>query len=87
MSTESIIAFAADQVRVSIQNAAFQYERPSVVFRPALSADGTMWCALFGENLQDGVSGFGETPEKAMVDFDINWLNAKTPTVARKRQS
>jgi len=22
-----------------------------------------MWCALYGDNLQDGVVGFGESPE------------------------
>ena len=32
-----------------------------------------MWCALFGENLQDGVAGFGETPAKAMWAFDVAW--------------
>jgi len=23
-----------------------------------------MWCALYGDNLQDGVVGFGESPEE-----------------------
>jgi hypothetical protein len=35
---------------------------------------GRMWCILYGENLQDGVAGFGETPDKASYDFDKNWL-------------
>lgn len=48
-------------------------QRPSVLYRPSLSIDGNMWCALYGANLQDGVAGFGETPEKAMLDFDKNW--------------
>ncbi len=46
---------------------------PSVVFRPRLSIDGDQWCALYGENLQDGVAGFGSSPEKAMQDFDDAW--------------
>jgi hypothetical protein len=32
-----------------------------------------MWCALFGDNLQEGVVGFGETPAKAMYAFDTAW--------------
>jgi hypothetical protein len=47
--------------------------RPSVVFRPILSVDGNQYCAVFGTDLQNGVAGFGDTPEAAMSDFDRNW--------------
>jgi hypothetical protein len=67
------ICHAASMVQVSWQEAAAEYTRPSVVFKPRLSKDGDMWCALFGENLQEGVSGFGKTPYYAMYDFDMNW--------------
>lgn len=50
-----------------------KYERPSAIYRPNLSMDGIMWCALYGENLQEGCSGFGESPDLAMHDFDKNW--------------
>lgn len=46
---------------------------PSAVYRPALSIDGNQWCALYGDNLQDGVAGFGDSPALAMADFDNNW--------------
>ena len=29
--------------------------------------------ALYGENLQDGVAGFGDSPALAMADFDLQW--------------
>lgn len=32
-----------------------------------LSKDGNMWCFLWGDNLQEGVCGFGETI------FDAAW--------------
>lgn len=48
-------------------------KRPCVLFRPSISMDGNMWCALYGDNLQDGVAGFGPSPEAAMADFDTNW--------------
>lgn len=46
---------------------------PHYLYRPRLSIDGNQWCALYGEDLQDGVAGFGDSPAKAMADFDKNW--------------
>lgn len=51
--------------------------RPFVLLRPRMFPDGDQWCALYGDNLQDGVAGFGDTPANAAVDFDVQWLNAK----------
>ena len=49
---------------------------PSILWKPKLFIDGNQWCALYGENLQDGISGFGESPDKAMRNFDLNWHEA-----------
>ena len=46
---------------------------PASIYRPQLSIDGSQWCALYGDNLQDGVAGFGCSPEEAMHDFNRNW--------------
>jgi len=46
---------------------------PSVLYRPGLSIDGNQWCALYGEDLQNGCAGFGDSPELAMLDFNRNW--------------
>lgn len=51
-----------------------QFLRPSVLYRPSLSIDGNKWCALYGSNLQDGVSGFGDSPDEAMFHFDKAWI-------------
>lgn len=51
--------------------------RPFVLLKPSLYPDGNMWCALYGENIQDGVAGFGDTPEKAAQAFDLAWLNSR----------
>lgn len=53
--------------------------RPSVLYRPALMADGNMWCALYGKDAQSGVAAFGETPEKAMEAFDEAWATLAPP--------
>ena len=70
------ISFAADQASIAVISAAAEHARPSVLFRPTLSIDGNQWCALYGESLQCGVAGFGDSPANAMWDFDRNW-NAK----------
>ena len=49
--------------------------RPSVLFRPSLSVDGNQFCVLYGTDLQSGIAGFGDTPDKAMRDFDKSWVN------------
>lgn len=61
-----------DEILGSISN----YNRPSAIYRPTLSVDGDQWCALYGENLQEGVSGFGDSPDAAMWNFDKNWCVA-----------
>ena len=34
--------------------------------------DGDKWCALYGEDLQSGIAGFGDTPFLAMADLRDN---------------
>lgn len=68
----------------SVGQAALQavacYVEPSAIYRPSLKIDGSQWCALYGDNLQDSVAGFGDSPALAMANFDKNWyakLSAK----------
>lgn len=63
--------------------AAAEMARPSAIYRPSVAPDGNKWCALYGEDLMQGVSGFGDTPAEAMADFDQNWWKQKTPVAVR----
>ena len=45
-----------------------------VILGARIFRDGNEWCALFGEDLQTGVSGFGKSPLKAMQAFDKAWV-------------
>ena len=65
---------AIAMVQQDFSIAANEMQRPSVLFRPSISIDGNQWCALYGEDLQRGVAGFGDSPALAMHDFDANWL-------------
>lgn len=59
--------------------AASEMQRPSVLYRPSLFVDGGHWCALYGENLQDGVAAFGASPAEAMIEFDKAWASKLVP--------
>lgn len=52
--------------------------RPSMRLKPRIFQDGDQWCALLGDNLQEGVAGFGYSPEKAYLAFDKEWVGEKT---------
>lgn len=45
------------------------FEVPRITISPRLFKDGNMWCALLGNNVQDGIVGFGESPYKALMAF------------------
>lgn len=42
-----------------------------------ISKDGDRYCVLYGENLQKGISGFGDTIEGAITAFCEAWLKTK----------
>jgi hypothetical protein len=73
------ICFAADGIKQEYFFTLSCYQRPSSIFKPSVYPDGNMWCALYGEDLQMGIAGFGETPAKAIEAFDHNWNNQKLP--------
>lgn len=61
--------------------------RPSVKYQQALkiSRDGNKYCVLLGENLMDGVAGFGSTLLQALDNFDAN-MEKPIETLLRKDQ-
>ena len=78
-------SFLPQHIQQEVYRVSEEMTRPSVLFRPHLSADGTMWRALFGADLAVGIAGFGETPDAAMRAFDEAWLKANTPAACRAR--
>lgn len=47
--------------------------RPTLLYRPTVKRDGNQWCALLGENIMEGVCGFGDSPDLACRAFDDAW--------------
>jgi len=64
------ISWIIQEASTAIQEVQYAMQRPSVLYRPRISIDGNQWCVLYGDNLQDGIAGFGNTPALAMADFD-----------------
>lgn len=54
---------------------------PFCRLRPKMYIDGDQWCALYGENLQDGVAGFGATPAGAEAAFNYAWANSRAKSL------
>lgn len=67
-----------------VRDTALFLQRPFFALKPRIMPDGNQWCALYGENLQEGVAGFGDTPEAAACDFDNNWFSQKLHIPAPK---
>lgn len=42
----------------------------STIYRLTPYKDGSAWCVLLGENIQEGVVGFGRTPVEALNNFE-----------------
>ncbi len=62
------------QFRNMTDNIGYEYTRPSFMHKLIPFKDGNKWCALLGDNLQNGIVGFGDNPTQAMTNFDIEYL-------------
>lgn len=68
--------FAAETERNMILELYSEKMRPFMLLQPRLFIDGNKWCALYGDNLQDGVAGFGDSPRAASYKFDEEWAKS-----------
>lgn len=71
-TTEHQLSYLVHQSKM---NAAITAEEFAIVasIKPRLFRDDNQWCMLWGENLRDGVAGFGDSPILAMYDFNKSW--------------
>ena len=77
-------SFVPQHIQQEVYRISEEMTRPSVLLKPKLEADGTMWCASYGDNPMSGVFAFGETPDAAMRAFDEAWAKGKTPAAMLK---
>lgn len=55
------------------------------VLKPSVFRDGDQWCVMYGENLQDGIAGFGKTPYEAVLNFNKAWNIPLSPGALTER--
>lgn len=81
ISFENLSPYEADMrrrvVELEFERACF-LARPSVMLGIVPFKDGDQWCTLYGANLQEGICGFGDTPDAAMQEFDKGWRGQPT---------
>jgi hypothetical protein len=46
------------------------------MLKPELKRDGNQWCVLYGEDLQSGIAGYGDSPHQAIMDFNSQWYKS-----------
>jgi len=65
----------AGQIGQSRLNVAIEAEEMNLfsMLKPKIYKDGNQWCVLYGEDLQSGIAGFGDTPRMAIYDFNKQW--------------
>lgn len=64
-----------DRTEEALLAAAIEAQEFNLVrlLRPRIFIDGNQWCVLHGQNLQDGVAGFGDSPILAVYAFNRAW--------------
>ena len=55
------------------------------ILKPKLYQDGNQWCCLYGENIQEGIAGFGDTPHKAIMEWNHQW-HQKINSISKNRK-
>lgn len=51
------------------------------LLKPKVSRDGNQWCVLYGDNLQEGIAGFGDTIYLAILDWNKSFVTPIKKTV------
>jgi hypothetical protein len=78
MKTTDLKVAAASLERAELYFAAHPGS-PSAARRPQISVRSGTWIALLGQNIEEGIVGFGSSVEAALRAFDAQYLKALRP--------
>ena len=59
-----------EEINLIIEEAEFKLFS---MLKPELYKDGNAWCCLYGENIVEGIVGFGDTPRLAVYEWNKAW--------------
>lgn len=74
------LSYLHGHIQQEVYSVSHAMQAPHVLMRAAVFPDGDKWCALYGEDIQTGVAGFGDTPAKAAAAFDKVWFEGQSST-------
>lgn len=43
------------------------------LLKPSLKQDGSQWCVLYGDSIEEGIAGFGISPNVAIQNWNKKW--------------
>jgi hypothetical protein len=75
----SDFSWQAAQLSEAISSVSNQMQRIFILLRPKVFLDGNQWCCLYGDDIQSGVCGFGDSPDKASWAFEKAWYEENKP--------
>lgn len=70
LCAENEIMLHQEKMNIVIEQA--EYNLFSML-KPKIFKDGKQWCVLYGNNIQDGIAGFGDTPYLAILNWNSQW--------------
>jgi len=50
------------------------------LLKPKIYIDGNQWCVLLGDDIVEGIVGFGDTPYLAILDWNRAWTEQALKT-------
>jgi hypothetical protein len=68
------ISWAVARWHDAINQIEYEVLRPFHLIKPKITLDGNMYCCLYGDNLHEGIAGFGKSPDDAGRAFDKAWV-------------
>ena len=66
-SNQALESTSLQSIKKSLNN--YKLGISNIIYQISIAKDGNSWCALLGQDLQNGISGFGETVQQALRDL------------------
>uniref|UniRef100_A0A6M3K045 Uncharacterized protein n=1 Tax=viral metagenome TaxID=1070528 RepID=A0A6M3K045_9ZZZZ len=73
MLNDNDSSWTALRMQEAVDSIESAWTSPSVLYKPKIFKDGDKWCALYGDNMMEGVVAFGSSPSEAAVMFNKEW--------------
>lgn len=66
-SKQTLENLSLQPIKKNLNN--YKLDISNIIYQVSITKDGSSWCALIGHDLQEGISGFGETVQQALRDL------------------